>query len=203
MGSCLSIVDDMQAESSHAHISRDMQKFNRFIEFAAPAGKLVHVTALLDTQCHRGNWISKRLVQRLGMASLICPSFESLNMVDANGRPVSAGGVITLTWRWFPKGTRSYESQFYVLPNSDHLDVIFGVEYIEAENLLHVNESAMLPLVEDNRLDRGDMAAIAAAEARQRQEKATLEERKKQQAKEKGLASGKPRSGGAASGCLR
>lgn len=151
----------MQAESSHAHISR----FNRRIEFVA-AKNVVYATALLDTQCHRGNWISNRLVQRLGMASLISTSFEPLNMVDASGRPVNASGVIDLNWRWYPNGTRNYESQFYVLPNSDHLDVIFGVEYIEAENLLHVNESAMLPLVEDNRLDRGTMALIIFASNR-------------------------------------
>lgn len=160
------IEDAMQAESSHAHISRDIQKFNRGIKLLDAAEEWVHVTALLDTQCQVGNWISKRLVQRLGMASLVSTSFEPPNIVDASGRPVSACGVINLNWTWYPGGTRNHECQFYVLANADHLDVIFGVEYIVSENLLQVNESAILPLLEHKKLKRGTMALIIFASDR-------------------------------------
>lgn len=68
---------------------------------------------------------------------------------DANGNPVHAAGVITLTWRWQPRRqtTRTHHSQFYVFAESDHIDVVFGGDYITSHNLMSINEYAFLPMV--------------------------------------------------------
>lgn len=104
-------------------------------------------TALLDTQCHVGNWISHRLVQRLGKISSISTEFVPPKVVEASGRPVTACGVINLDLKWHPQATRNHVCPFYVFPHSDHIDVLFGVEYIASEGLLQVNELALAPLV--------------------------------------------------------
>ena len=122
--------------------------FNRDIKIMGSDDEWVLATALLDTQCHTGNWISKRLVQRLGKLSSISFDFVPPHIVDASGRLVLACGVIDLRWRWHPHGCRFHECQFYILPDSSHLDILFGVQYIVSENLVFVNESAMVPLVQ-------------------------------------------------------
>ncbi len=125
-------------------------------------GKWVHATALLDTQCHLGNWISRRLVQRLGKLSSISTGFAPPEIVEASGRPIRACGVINLEWGWHPRRCRVHECQFYILPNSSHLDVLFGVEYITSENLLIVNESAIAPLLEHKKLKEGTRLHLPA-----------------------------------------
>ncbi|KAK0721754.1 hypothetical protein B0T26DRAFT_673542 [Lasiosphaeria miniovina] len=115
----------------------------------------VHATALLDTQCQVGNWISKRLVR------------------DASGRLIQACGLITLAWKWHdPRGIRVHECQFYVFPESPHLDVLFGAQYIVSGDLLRVNESAILPFVEHKKRPKeflqADNAAVAAAKERRK-----------------------------------
>lgn len=105
-----------------------------------------------------GNWISHRLVQHLGKLSLISTDFIPPGVVEASGRPVSACGVIDLEWKWHPKATRTHVCQFYVLPQSDYLDVVFGVEYIESERLILVNESAFVTLVEHKKSKKGESA---------------------------------------------
>ncbi|KAI1411524.1 hypothetical protein F5Y13DRAFT_165166 [Hypoxylon sp. FL1857] len=137
--------------------------------------------ALLDTQCHKGNWISHRLVKRLGMLSLISTEFVSPKLFEASGAIVRASGVVNLNWKWHPQSTRIHSGQFYVLPHSDHLDVLFGVEYIKSERLLQVNELALIPLVQHKKSKKGDDAAIDQARERQQKEKAALDERKRQQ----------------------
>ncbi|KAK0716147.1 hypothetical protein B0H67DRAFT_554516 [Lasiosphaeris hirsuta] len=160
--------------------------FNRGIKLLDADESWVYATALLDTQCQIGNWISNRLVERLGMMHLISTPPHLPQACDASGRLIQARGVIDLPWKWHdPRGIRVHECQFYIFPNSTHLDVVFGVEYIVAEDLLRVNESAILPLVEHKPTKKGDKAAIAAAKERQRLEKAALAERKREEQKGK------------------
>ena len=115
----------------------------------------MYATALLDTQCQIGNWISRRLVERLGMLLSISTDFEPPEVVDANGQPVGACGIISLNWKWHPRGVRNNECQFYVFSDSNYLDVLFGVDYIVSENLLLVNESAIIPLIEHKKVKKG------------------------------------------------
>ncbi|KAI1457861.1 hypothetical protein F4805DRAFT_474762 [Annulohypoxylon moriforme] len=157
--------------------------FNREVKILTTGNEWILATALLDTQCHAGNWISRRLVDRLGKLSLISTNFVSPQVVEVSGRPVSACGVIDLDWKWHPNGTRNHTCQFHVLPDSDHLDVLFGVEYIISESLLQVNELALAPLVEYKKQKKDDKDVIEKAKERQRKEKEALEERRREQQK--------------------
>jgi len=85
-------------------------------------------------------------VERLRKSNEILPNVDPPTLCDASGHYITPGGVITLDWNWCPNGIRVHQCDFLVFPESDHLDIIFGVEYIIAENLLTVNESCFLPL---------------------------------------------------------
>jgi len=76
--------------------------FNRDIKILSADEQWVPATALLDTQCQVGNWISKRLVDRLGMVSSISADFTPPELVDASGRSIRACGVIRLHWNGCP-----------------------------------------------------------------------------------------------------
>ncbi|KAJ3555624.1 hypothetical protein NPX13_g10320 [Xylaria arbuscula] len=155
--------------------------FNREIRILSTTNEWMLATALLDTQCCEGNWISRRLVERLERSSSISTEFEPPEIIEASGRPVKHCGVVKLEWKWFPRGTRVHEDRFYVVPSSDHLDVVFGAEFIVSEKLLEVNEMAFLPLVRDKKSKKADKAAIEEREKKQQEEKMALEERQKQQ----------------------
>ncbi|RYC54082.1 hypothetical protein CHU98_g12127 [Xylaria longipes] len=172
----------------------NMMSFNRDIKILSTTNEWIPATALLDTQCQVGNWISRRLVERLGKLSSISTEFVLPEVVEASGGPVSACGVIDLEWKWHPQATRNHVCQFYVFPRSSHLDVLFGVEYIVSERLLQVNELALAPLVKQKKSKKEDKAAIDHAEKRQQEEKAALEERRKQQ-QQGGSKQGESQSG--------
>ncbi|KAI4265011.1 MAG: hypothetical protein L6R38_009711 [Xanthoria sp. 2 TBL-2021] len=165
-------------------ISSATAVFNRDIQIADHKCKYILASALLDTQCQRGNWISKRLVERLGRQHEISQDYNPPDVLDANGHPVVACGIISLQWKWSPRGTRVHECSFLVFPESDHLDVIFGAEYLWSRGLVSVNESAMTPMTAHNKATTAEKAAIAAAHEKQKQGKAALEARRiqKQQA---------------------
>jgi len=90
------------------------------------------------------------------MSALVTTDFEPPEVIDANGRPVHACGVVDLTWQWHPRGTRIYECPFYVLPDSEYLDVLFGVDSIVSMNLIQANPSAIVTLVEHKKLKEGE-----------------------------------------------
>ncbi|KAI1124035.1 hypothetical protein F5Y10DRAFT_250548 [Nemania abortiva] len=163
----------------------DLATFNRDIKILSNEKEWIVATALLDTQCHVGNWVSHRLVERLGKLSSISTEFVPPEVIEASGGPVSACGVVDLDWKWHPQATRNHVCRFYVFPSSDHLDVLFGVEYIVSERLLQVNELALTPLVKEDK-SKGGKEAIEAAKKRQQEEKKALEERKKQQQQQQG-----------------
>ncbi|KAI0421656.1 hypothetical protein F5X98DRAFT_329002 [Xylaria grammica] len=169
--------------------------FNRDIEILSAKNEWEVATALLDTQCWVGDWVSLRLVERLGMLSSISTEFVPPGVVDANGRSVTPCGVVNLKWKWHPQGTRVHVCQFYVLPSSDHLDVVFGAEYIESKGLLQVNEQAFLILVPHKKSKKGDEVNAERAKKRQQEEKTALEQRRKQQKQQKKQKAG-PEQGG-------
>jgi hypothetical protein len=119
----------------------------------AADGNFSLATALLDTQCQRGNWVSLRLVKRLGKASSISPDFTAPGIGDASGHSITAIGIIELDWKRHPRGNRVHTGKFYVFPASDQFDVLFGVQYIVQEKLLLVNDDAMAPLLEHKKLN--------------------------------------------------
>ncbi|KAF2195048.1 hypothetical protein K469DRAFT_733808 [Zopfia rhizophila CBS 207.26] len=163
------------------------ESFHWDIKIIDAKGNPVLATALLDTQCQSGNWISQRLVERLGKSSSISRDFSAPSVADANGNSVRASGVVTLEFKRH-RGNRFFQSQFFVFPpSSDHFDVIFGVEYIVQENLVSVSEDALVPLVLHKKLGENDKAATAIAEEKRRQERAALEARR--QAAQSGSAS--------------
>lgn len=93
------------------------------------------------------------MVQEYGLSSLVLTDLELPVFVDASGNLMQACGAIDLTWRWYPEGTRNYTCRFYVLPDSDHLDVVFGAEFVRLNKLLLVNKPRMLILVEKKKID--------------------------------------------------
>ncbi|KAI3320626.1 hypothetical protein HD806DRAFT_547173 [Xylariaceae sp. AK1471] len=160
----------------------NLMSFNRDIKILSTANEWILATALLDTQCQVGNWISRRLVERLGKLSSFSTEFVPPEVVEASGGPVSACGVIDLDWKWHPQATRNHVCQFYVFPFSSHLDVLFWL-----------NELALAPLVKHKKSKKEDKAAIDHAK-RQQEEKAALEERRKQQ-QQGGSKQGQSQSG--------
>ncbi|KAI1173337.1 hypothetical protein F4777DRAFT_453420 [Nemania sp. FL0916] len=168
--------------------------FNRDIKILSAENEWILATALLDTQCHVGNWISRRLVDHLGMSSSISTEFVPPKVVEVSGGSVTACGVVDLDWKWYPQATRTHVCRFFVFPFSDHLDVLFGVEYIMFEKLLQVNESAFAPLVKDKK-SKSEQDAIDQAKKRQQEEKAALEERRKKQQQEESKKGGSQQQG--------
>jgi hypothetical protein len=104
--------------------------------------------ALLDTQCQRGNWISMRLVEKLGLRASIMRDKTAPNLTSGTGQDVKSVGAIKIEWYWHPNGTRMYHANFFVFEEGFHLDVVIGVEFIVLEDLIRVNKSAFVPLTE-------------------------------------------------------
>jgi len=121
---------------------------------ARDTGRPVHAVAMLDTGCKIGNWISDRLARTL--QTPIEPIIDGRPRVKiANGHSLTATGRVTIHFRR-QDGHRFHECQLYVFPHvSDHLDVIFGLQYIVQEDILFENEYACLPLVPDRRPNKG------------------------------------------------
>ena len=135
-----------------AHTYKD---FNRDIRIVNADFEYVLAAALLDTACQSGNWISLRLVERLGKQNAILQKYEPPSVQDANGQEMPACGVVTLQWKWSNYGTRVYDGEFFVMPGSQHLDVVFGVEYIVREGLIYFNGGSIAPLTAHKKLKPG------------------------------------------------
>lgn len=127
-----------------------IQPFNRDIAIADVNCVPILACALLDTQCQKGNWISARLVERLGRQDEISHDYKSPNLTDAGGHKVVDCGIISLQWKWSPRGHRMHEDKFFVM-QSPGVDVLFGEEYIVSEGLLIINEQKMLPMISHNK----------------------------------------------------
>ncbi len=128
------------------------QIFNKSILVVDAQLEYQNATALLDTQCH-GNWISNRLVERLGRQEHIQREKETLYFQDVNGQEVRSLGIIKLPWKWNSR-SRVYDETFHVL-NSEHLDILFGVEFIVAKKLFALNSGEMdiiAPLVSHTKI---------------------------------------------------
>jgi predicted GIY-YIG superfamily endonuclease len=159
--------------------------------------------ALLDTGCQTGNWISPKIVARLGKQGSVSQEFDAPGAADANGRPVTAAGVIELQWKKHPRDNRLHHTRFFVFADVDQFDILLGAEYIVKENLIGISQDAMAPLVEHEKTKKGKSisassagsmvfseekltrvvniggkAAIALAKEKQRQEKEALERRR-------------------------
>ena len=136
-------------------------------------------------------------MERLGKTSQILPLVSPPTLCDASGRLVTPSGVITLDWRWSPNGTKIHQCDFFIFPEAEHLDVVFGVDFIQARKLLTPIESNFLPLVVHKKETAGtsslaylplrkvsdvgsadEKANRARLEEKQRREKAALEARR-------------------------
>lgn len=135
--------------SSQYKFYRDMKIFDGDMNF-------IPVTALLDTGCTKGIWISQKKVESLGKLSQIRPIVEPTMMRDGSGRTFTPCGRITIFFKWIPNGRRTHQEEFYVF-DSDHLDVILGGEYIVAHHLAEINEGNFTPLTEHKKEDIGKL----------------------------------------------
>lgn len=129
--------------------------FTRDIQIVGADREYIFALALLDTGCQTGNWISRRLVERLRWQRKISQDYAPPNLTDAGGHPVVACGIISLQWKWSPQGTRVHDCKFFIFRESPYLDVVFGVDYIVSEGLLTINEKAMLTMTAHNKATSG------------------------------------------------
>ncbi|KAK0646931.1 hypothetical protein B0T16DRAFT_493816 [Cercophora newfieldiana] len=113
------------------------------------------VVVLLDTQCDSGIWISRRLVEELGLWPSISACLNPPLVSDASGNVVVPCGSINLTWMWQdPPGTRVYTSEFLVLPNIDDVDVLAGRDFIQGLGLVRLERQNFLLLMELNKAQK-------------------------------------------------
>ena len=109
--------------------------------------------ATLDTGCHVGNWISRKLVKRLGWQdkNKVSQDYEPPGLTDAGGHKVVACGSITLQWKWSPQGSVVNEDDFFIFQESPGVDVVFGAELLVSRDLVSVNERNMLVMIAHNK----------------------------------------------------
>lgn len=70
---------------------------------------------------------------------------------SANGGYIAAQGRVLIEWKR-QDGNNFYETNFYVFPSGAiDFDVILGAEFISENNIVTVNEDAMLPLLESTK----------------------------------------------------
>jgi hypothetical protein len=131
-----------------------IQVFNWTIQIVSGKGDLEFAAALLDTGCQTGNWISRQLVERLGKSISVSQEFDSPGVSDANGRPVTAAGIIELQWKRHPRGTKFYHGRFYVFANIDRFDILIGAEYMVKQALVSIPEDALVPLITHKKLSK-------------------------------------------------
>ncbi|KAF2741504.1 hypothetical protein EJ04DRAFT_571584 [Polyplosphaeria fusca] len=143
------------------------------------AGEYMVAAAALDTQCQLGNWISKRLVEELGMIDSIRHEMAPAQVVTATGEEVESCGTISLIWKLAPNENRVFRGTFFVLSGARHLDVILGQDTIKKEGFLSLNSRKLFaPFATHRKITQSDRDAIAAEEARQQAEKKRLEARR-------------------------
>ena len=134
------------------------QGFSRDIQIAIASPGHMRVRARLDTQCEKGNWISRRLVDRLGRTKEIIVDDIGPALIDASGHSIIPCGSILLDWRWGRGGTILKQCKFFVFPpESEHLDVIFGADFIKTEGLFSFNEDAFLTLTQHQKETDGNV----------------------------------------------
>lgn len=112
----------------------------------------IPVTALFDTGAEGVNWVSKELVTQLGLELDIweCASSKKTpGLLDASGNAIRASQSIELSWKWLSNDRYGHQkwrtSNFYILPpRSDHIQVLFGTDYIREHKLVQFNEPAPL-----------------------------------------------------------
>jgi len=129
--------------------------------------------ALLETGCLTGNWISRRLVNKLCAQNFVNPDTQRA-MRAADGGIVQSQGTLRLDWRWTSKGVQINTATFHVW-DAPHHDVIIGNEYITQNGLLSWNEDAFSPLTEHKSVSEAEAEAMRQAALRQQQEKAARE----------------------------
>lgn len=154
-----------------------VEAFSKDIRIAIAGGPYAHARALLDTQCQSGNWISRRLVERLGKTSEILGVNNPPSLKAVSGHSITPYGILSLDWRWNETGNRVHRCDFYVFPESDHLDIIFGAEYIAAEDLVTVPVCSFSPLTQHRKDTDAQEAEKAKAKQQQEKKKAEVEAR--------------------------
>lgn len=120
--------------------------------------------AALDTQCQEGNWVSKRLVEELGLLEFVRHEYEPPQVITATGEDVESCGSIDLVWKLAPNENRVYRGKFFVLSSVRHLDVILGQDTINKENILSANSRKLFAtLTAHNRLTKCTYPVIRMA----------------------------------------
>ena len=116
--------------------------------------KLIPALGVLDSACDDGIWISDRLVKELGLQGQISFHLPPLTLRQGSGHLVTSCGSILLHWKW-ASGMRIHHDHFFVAPEWDEIDVVFGKRYLDKNQHLTVNEESFLLLTAHKNMTSG------------------------------------------------
>lgn len=92
-------------------------------------------------------------MERLGyVPAPLAGAHESLPIMRcACGQLLPTSGAINLYWRIHPNGTKVFCTLYYVVPGSDHLDLVVGEKTLDREGLVIPNPSPIITLTQHER----------------------------------------------------
>jgi hypothetical protein len=121
-------------------------------------GKKKHkpAMALLDSQTQKGNWVSMKLLRRLNKTKEIEQPLDRPTLNTPLG-PVTAAGTIELSMKRM-EGNSYYDCNCYVFPDETGMcfDLILGQEFLVEHEIMTVNDGALMPMVENDKLTSDD-----------------------------------------------
>jgi hypothetical protein len=132
-----------------------MKNFRRIIQINDNNGVYRDAVALLDTQCD-GNWISNRLIKRLGLENLIVDCATTENHITPSGSLLPSA-TIKPTWKFKSGVSVQDEYEFFVFKDtreSDYYDVLIGRQYIVKGGLLTINNDKFVSVLSQHEVTK-------------------------------------------------
>lgn len=102
---------------------------------------------LLDTQATGQNWISNRLITKLGMENQVTRDCVCQNAYGFTGERIECEGTIQFRWILLDGTTVHDPVTFHVSTTPLEIDMIFGAPYISKNRLLSSNQKRFLLFV--------------------------------------------------------
>ncbi|KAF2110648.1 hypothetical protein BDV96DRAFT_583492 [Lophiotrema nucula] len=125
--------------------------------------------AFLDPGTRRNNWISQKMVDRLG--ARVLPVLNPVVMGD-DDRSFEPTGRLVVEWKRANSHTY-WDCELHVLPRLKRdVDIIFGLSYLVEYQVVKVDRNAFLPntVYKPIKLDEARQIALAEEIARQQRE---------------------------------
>lgn len=155
--------EDVRLSSQHAvaSLTCSNQQFTWVIYLFAPEGSEFRTTkksksglhvALLDTQAAGRNYISRHLIEKLGMESEVKRDTVRPISYGFTGERIESEGTIAFQWMLYDGKTVHDSVTFHVSTTQHEIDMIFGAPYIVEKRLLYSNRELFLPLIEHRKI---------------------------------------------------